>query len=90
MITNKDVFSHKFYGLKKERQMKTYHSFIFNITHDVIMVDENFHTTVPKRHTIFVTISDEDVKRKDAVNLAFYEACKQYKELLLDEQMYHN
>lgn len=70
--------------------MKTYHSFVFAITHDVIKVDEIFHTTVPKRCLIGVTLSDEDVKQgEDAVNIAFYKACEEYKKRLLREQMYH-
>lgn len=62
---------------------------MFNVTHDIIEVDDDFHTTVPKRHTIVVTFSDEDFKEGDAVSEAFYEACKEYKKCLLEEQMYH-
>lgn len=70
--------------------MKTYHSFVFAITHDIIEVGEIFHTTVPKRYLIGITLSDEDVKQgEDAVNIAFYKACEEYKKILLKEQMYH-
>lgn len=69
--------------------MITYHSFVFNVIHDVINVDTLYHTTVPKYHTISVTLKDEDVKQADAVSVAFYKACIEYKKLLLEEQMYH-
>lgn len=69
--------------------MKEYHTFLFNVTHDVVKVDETFHTTVPKHYSIMVTFTDEDFKQSDAVNTAFYRACEEYKKKLLEDQMYH-
>lgn len=89
MITNKDLCTHKFHGLRKERKMETYHTFIFNIAHDITTADDFFLTSMSKRHTIVVTLTDEDIKQSDAVNVAFHKACEEYKKKLLEEQMYH-